>query len=164
MFDIGVRLIAPLGASYIGSGGEGAALWYRSDRCAKTSLGRMVWTGLRSGPFRAGVRSLYRGARLFFDAARRQREEVHEPHWVLDALGVDPAHQQRGVAGALLRRVLIHADADRLPCYVITHNPANVAFYEHFGFRAVRRGAAFAGGPFVCSLRRPPQGLMGNPD
>jgi GNAT superfamily N-acetyltransferase len=154
MCHVGLRLIAPLGASYITRQGEGVALWYPPDHEPKAGLIDLLRVGFAWMPFRLGIRSLRRGWRVYADILRREREEIAGPYWVLDTIGVDPPHQKRGVARALMRPVLERADRDRIPCYVITHNPINVPFYEHHGFRVIRRDTVFPGGPFVCSLRR----------
>ncbi len=56
-------------------------------------------------------------------------------HWYLAVVGVAPKHQGRGLARGVLEPVWIRADAEGLPCYLETHDPANVPRYEHYGFR-----------------------------
>ncbi len=58
--------------------------------------------------------------------AGRARERAH-----LYFLGVRPSSQGTGVGGALVRPVL----ASHGPAWTETMNPANVALYEHLGFR-----------------------------
>lgn len=45
-----------------------------------------------------------------------------------------PRSQLRGVGTQLIEPVLRRADEDRMPCYLQTSDPANVAYYERFGF------------------------------
>jgi ribosomal protein S18 acetylase RimI-like enzyme len=61
-------------------------------------------------------------------------------HWYLGLLGVDPAFRGKGFSSRLLRPMLARADRERLPCYVDTQLKANLALYEHFGFRVVEGG------------------------
>lgn len=86
-------------------------------------------------------------------------ERVHpeEPHWYLEALGVHPRGQGRGVGGRLMRLGLQRADADGLPCYLETSDPENEAFYRRFGFEVVQPHLQHvAGGPAYLGMRRVP--------
>lgn len=59
------------------------------------------------------------------------------PHWYLPMIGVVPAHQGRGLGGLLLSHALARCDAEHLPAYLESTNPANVPLYERHGFRVV---------------------------
>ena len=59
----------------------------------------------------------------------------HEPHWLLQFIGVDPVHQHRGLGSALLRHALARCDREHLPAYLESSNPANIPLYERHGFR-----------------------------
>ncbi len=59
------------------------------------------------------------------------------PHFYLFAIGVEPAHQGRGVGKALLKELHARADAARVPCYLETEKPINVRLYESVGYRVV---------------------------
>lgn len=65
------------------------------------------------------------------------RYHIHEPHWYLPMIGVDPAHQGRGMGSALLRHALAKCDEAALPAYLESSNPANVPLYERHGFRVL---------------------------
>ena len=150
-----VRLVAPVGECYVTPDGEGVAVWFPPGRLPNMGLGPILRSGFILAPVRLGARWCHRAWQVFGDAARRQQAEVPTPHWVLDTLAVDPKHQGRGLANALLRPILDRADRDGIPCYVMTHNPKNIAFYEHFGFRILRQKTLGQDGAFVCSLERP---------
>ena len=124
---------------------------------AKPELWAYIRHGLYLVPFRVGWRNLPRAAHVHLDVLRRHRDEISEPHWVLDVLGVVPVFQRRGFGRALLEHVFRLADAGGDPCYVITHNVKNIAFYERHGFRIIRMEHRLPGGPPTCSLRRPAQ-------
>jgi len=86
-------------------------------------------------------------------------EKVHprEPHWYLEALGVHPRCHGRGVGTALMAGGLARADADRLPCYLETSDPANEPFYRRLGFEVVAPHLEHVtGGPPYLGLRREP--------
>ena len=152
LFERWTRAVAPLGAAYITDGGEGVAIWLPPDHGPNVSLWRLLRGGLATAPFRLGIGQLPRAWRVYADLARRHRAELREPHWILDVLAVDPLYQGRGVGSALMQHGITQADQDHTPCYVITHNPANVPYYERFGFRVLH---AAEGSRFAWSLRRP---------
>ncbi len=149
------EVLTDCGGAFITGGGEGVALWIPPH--AKPGLWAYVRHGLCLVPFRLGWCNFTRAVRVHLDVLRRQRDEISEPHWVLDVLGVAPAFQRRGFGGALLEHVFRLADAGGHPCYVITHNVKNIAFYEGHGFRLIRMKHRLPGSPPTCSLRRPAQ-------
>jgi GNAT superfamily N-acetyltransferase len=96
---------------------------------------------MRSVPLSALVRFGRQGAgrmraygRFVDDLHRRL---VPYPHWYLQIIGVDPAHQGQGFSGRLLRPVLERIDRERMPSYLGTNSGKNVAIYRRFGFGVV---------------------------
>jgi len=79
-----------------------------------------------------------------------------EPHWYLEAIGVDPAWQGRGVAGLLLRSRLKQCDRDRQPAYLEAGQPGLVPLYEHFGFRRTSELNLPRGAPVITPMWRAP--------
>jgi GNAT superfamily N-acetyltransferase len=88
----------------------------------------------------------------------RALENAHpkEPHWYLNAIGVDPGWQSRGVASLLLRSRLERCDQDRQPVYLETSKPDNIPLYEHFGFRRIGDLDMPEGAPVVMGMWRAP--------
>jgi ribosomal protein S18 acetylase RimI-like enzyme len=115
----------------------------------------MVRLGLVKLPFVFGARSARRFLAVDADFKRRHAAELREPHRVIDVLAVDPAAQGHGVGSALARKFLAAADSEGLPCYLVTHNPRNLGFYQRLGFAVLSEGPVTAGGPTGWSLRRP---------
>jgi len=62
---------------------------------------------------------------------------IQEPHWYLPMIGVDPSRQGRGLGSALLAHRVAECDAQGLPAFLESSNPANVPLYERHGFRVV---------------------------
>lgn len=80
-----------------------------------------------------------------------------EPVWYLQALGVHPSAQGRGVGRRLLEPVLEQAGRDGVACYLETGKPANVAYYERLGFAALGPAQPLNdGGPAMTRMRRLP--------
>lgn len=78
------------------------------------------------------------------------------PHVSLDALGVDPRQQGRGLGSALLRAGLRAVDRAGLPAYLETSEPRNVRLYERHGFVVTAVVDLEGGGPRTWSMLRPP--------
>jgi len=60
-----------------------------------------------------------------------------EPHWYLAIVGVDAAHQGRGLGAKLLQCALERCDEEGLIGYLESSNPANISLYERHGFEVV---------------------------
>jgi ribosomal protein S18 acetylase RimI-like enzyme len=100
---------------------------------------------------------------LFGDRAAELRAlfaqfEEHTPagrFYHLEWWATHRRHVGRGLGTALLREDLERVDGERLPAYLESTNPANLARYERFGFR---RLSAFAppGGPTITTMWREP--------
>jgi len=154
IFTRWVHALAPLETSFITEDGAGVALWMPPGM-PELSLWRQLRAGFWKGLFRLRLDEIRRGYPFEQDVVRRQRRELDVPHWILNTLGVAPARQRTGAGSALIRHMLARADAERVPAYLVTHNPPNVAYYQRFGFQVVGEDVVWPGGPFVCSMRRP---------
>ena len=83
-----------------------------------------IWVG-------QGQRVAERWAQVY-----RRLAEAHpgEPHWYLSVLGVDPAHQGRGLGRSLLQGWLESVDRVAAASYLETDRERNLAFYRRAGF------------------------------
>src|SRR5215469_15931799 len=68
-----------------------------------------------------------------------QMDALHpqEAHWHPPLIGVDAAHQGKGIGSALLSHVLKMCDAQKVSAYLEATSPRNVPLYERHGFEAV---------------------------
>lgn len=118
-------------------GVEGIAVWSRPDFVEMT-----FWRMLASGAIFHGFGIGYRSLRKMMYIGRHLNEIHHQdapfPHWYLQILGVDPAHQGEGLGGRLLREGLKLVDENKMPCYLTTNKEKNLGFYEHHGFKVIR--------------------------
>ena len=134
----------------------GVALWVEPRRGgALVEAGRAAAGLLRGLPEHLRA---FRGVDLrhplaVLGAFERARPRV--PHWYLEAVGVAPAGQGRGVGGALLRHRLALADAAGEPAYLESSSPRTGALYRRLGFVPLGRVAAFAGGGGPVGMWRP---------
>lgn len=111
-------------------GAEGGALW---SPPGKWKLG--VATQLRMTPYFFAATGLARLPTRFMAAQKILALHPAEPHFYLQVLGVDPAHQGRGWGAQLLQAGLRVVDGARMPAYLETMNGSNIPFYQRHGFR-----------------------------
>jgi GNAT superfamily N-acetyltransferase len=62
-----------------------------------------------------------------------------DPCWYLPLIAVDPFFQGRGFGSQLMKHALSRIDEDRLPAYLESSNPRNIALYERHGFEVMDR-------------------------
>jgi ribosomal protein S18 acetylase RimI-like enzyme len=77
-----------------------------------------------------------------------------EPHWYLPLIGVDPAHQRKGLGSALLRHALEIIDRDRLTAYLESSNPLNIPLYQRHGFELLDTLRVGSAPPVFPMVRR----------
>ena len=77
------------------------------------------------------------------------------PHWYLGFVGTRPESRGKGLASALIKSVTNICDQEKIPAYLESSNPDNVALYESHGFR-VTGEAAIKNGPKVPLMWRVP--------
>jgi GNAT superfamily N-acetyltransferase len=88
----------------------------------------------------------------------RRFGEAHprgEPHYYLSLLGTADAYRGRGLGMALLRENLARIDAEGMPAYLESSNPANDRRYQDLGFVPVASFDAPGRGPVVTGMWRP---------
>lgn len=78
-----------------------------------------------------------------------------EPHHYLSLLATHPDHRGKGLGMALLAENLARIDAEGLPAYLESTNPANDARYEGVGFRRMGSFELGEDGPDVTQMWRP---------
>ena len=154
-FEATVRDAAPLGSVLAIEDGA---------RVAATAVwlppGAFPWTAgrkLRAMP--AFMRVLLADPRAF-PAFMRHGAAVERTHngdrsWYLVVLSVRPEYQGQGLGTRLVEAVLERADRDGATSELETSDPANIGFYERFGFEVVEGGVP--GAPVLTAMRRPPR-------
>jgi len=130
----------------------GVALWMPPGRFPPSPLRKA-----RMAPALARAASTARGGfpRFARTGAALERSLPDRPGWYLQALGVHPGAQRRGVGTALLAAGLTAVGRTGLPCHLHTSDPANVDYYRRWGFEltrpAIRTGPA---GPAYFGMSR----------
>jgi GNAT superfamily N-acetyltransferase len=126
------HVFIPRGGAWATADLQGAALWTPPDRL-KWTLREQLHEALALLPG-LGFRGARRGRRI---QALYYANHPTEPHYYLDTLSIDPAHQRRGYGSALLAPLLERADAQRMPIYLETQRRDNTPFYRRFGFEEI---------------------------
>jgi GNAT superfamily N-acetyltransferase len=86
-------------------------------------------------------------------------EQAHPqepPHYYLSLLGTHPEHRGKGLGMALLAENLALIDAEGMPAYLESSNPANDARYERVGFSKVGAFTTPDGARTVTTMWREP--------
>ncbi|HJU98075.1 MAG TPA: GNAT family N-acetyltransferase [Jiangellaceae bacterium] len=145
---------------------HGYALVARSD---DGMLGAVLWmppatfplSGIRKARMTRGLLRVAVAAGSSLPAFIRlgaALENAHPPEvsWYLQALGVHPRAQRRGVGGLLMAPALAQADEAGLPCYLQTSDPDNIDYYRRFGFEVTQPAIeVFSDGPAYIGMTRP---------
>lgn len=76
------------------------------------------------------------------------------PHWYLGVIGSDPKVRGAGFGRVLMDSGLERCDAEHAPAYLESTNPANVPYYERFGFQAIGELALPRSGPVITMMWR----------
>jgi GNAT superfamily N-acetyltransferase len=90
---------------------------------------------------------------LDFEAAHPRER----PHYHLTLLGTHPDHRGKGIGMGLLADCLGLIDAEGMPAYLESSNPANDTRYERIGFRKIGAFSTPDGTHTVATMWREPQ-------
>lgn len=148
-FDHYIEDLVRLGMVWEAGDALGALIWVQPD-------GMDAWHEAQMN--NAGVRELtddggHRFAR-FWDWV--ESKVPAEPIAHLDAVGVEPAAQGRGIGSALIEFGLDRARGSGDSVFLETGSPRNVPLYERHGFEVVEDADAPDGGPHIWFMRWDP--------
>jgi GNAT superfamily N-acetyltransferase len=133
----------------------GGAVWLPEGDAA-SAPGLLAAAGLLETPAVLGAGPFERLSGAVRHLRQRRLRDAPPAHWYLSLLGVEPARQGTGVGGALLRPMLVRADAEERTCYLETFVAGNVPFYRRYGFDVVTTEVEPRSGLALWTLRRPP--------
>ncbi len=91
------------------------------------------------------------------NAAMRSSKGGARGAWALNLLAVDPARQGRGYGAAMMRALTSELDRQNARCYLETEKPANLPFYERFGFFVTGESEKADGVPSQYGMLRNPR-------
>lgn len=135
---------------------EAAAVWLPPG--AKWTREKVEASGLHELSAILGEDAIARFREVNGYEAQARERDMPAQSWYLLLLGVEPAHQGRGLGGEMLRPMLKRIRAEGCACYLETEQPRNVAFYLKHGFELILDGeTAGASGLRFWTFRRPPK-------
>jgi len=118
---------------------EGISIWLPPSRTIVSS-----WMFIRAGGLglkRAVRKDILKTMKTYGDYTTKiHHNAIAVPHWYLFSIGVGKQFQGKGFAGKMLKPVLKYFDETGYPCYLETHNPKNITFYEKYGFKIAETG------------------------
>jgi GNAT superfamily N-acetyltransferase len=117
------------GEVYLSDNKEACALLL-SPRSKKTNL-RSVWLDIKLIVRAIGIGRI--GIALKRESAIKELQYKGDIQY-LWFLGVDPAHQHKGVGSVLLKEILTKCDLEARPVCLETSTLKNLPWYENFGF------------------------------
>ncbi len=135
--------------TWITAGAEAVAVWVPPD-CTEMTEEQEARLD------RLAHRHLGAGAADFADLLQRL-ETAHphdQPHYYLSLLATHPAHRGQGLGMGLLAHNLALIDAEGLPAYLESSNPANDTRYARLGFQPVGAVSFPGGGPIATTMWR----------
>lgn len=140
----------------------GRAFTHGAAHCTKDHAGVALWLPPGVSPDEETMvdlttRTLDGSRRDDMFAVFEQMGAFHpaEPHWYLPMIGVDPAHQNKGYGGALLRAATERFDREGAVAYLESSNPRNIPLYARHGFERIGQIQAGASPTIVPMVRQP---------
>lgn len=115
---------------------EGIAAWFPPGMSDLTYI-RLLRVGFLKLIRVLGMKTITKMNRVGSHAAKTRKQHLPEPHWHLFPIAVDPKHQGKGYASALMKPMLDRIQSEGLPCFLETLTEENVSLYEHFGFEVI---------------------------
>lgn len=86
---------------------------------------------------------------------------LEDPEFEIHTIGVDPAHQRKGIAGELMDQLMFVADSYGGPVFleVRTDNESAIAMYEKYGFShlGLRKNYYQPSGADAFTMKREPR-------
>jgi GNAT superfamily N-acetyltransferase len=135
---------------------QGAAIWWAPEYVDPDDE-RSEQSGLADGLLVVGPTAWSRLVELSTHMAELHHHAMQEPHWYLAVIGVEPSAQGQGIAGKLLQPMLDRLDAAKMPAYLETGLPRNVAYYPRFGFGVAGQFTLTSTGTTFWGMRRDPR-------
>jgi len=114
IFELGIRYGVSYGEVYATSSSlEGVAVWFPPEITSMSLWGMIRCGGLPLIPKIGRAMGRLQRFNEYTNLMRRRHAPLR--HWFLQTIGVDPAFQGKGYAGALLEAMLVRIDKEHLP-------------------------------------------------
>ena len=133
---------------------QGVCMWLPPG---KTDIGfrQLLQSGLLRATVGMGLKSIRRFYTMYRVVEPIAKKATVDPCWILHMIAVDPASQDQGLGGSLIRPVLEEADSAGVNCFLESGNERNLSFYLRRGFE-VAEEVQVPDGPRVWGMLRRP--------
>jgi ribosomal protein S18 acetylase RimI-like enzyme len=135
--EVNLRYAQPLKHIYTIPEIKGIAAWIPPEQYPLNFL-KLLQVGFYKIPLQLGFTKVGKLLSLFSSFEKYHKQDMHQPHWYLLALGVSSAYQGQGIGSLLIQPILKKADEHNLPCYLETSTEKAVRFYQKNGFKILR--------------------------
>jgi GNAT superfamily N-acetyltransferase len=138
-----------LGWTWLSADGEAAAAWIPPGTSTFSPSEMLAYLAFLSGSLGSGY------DRVAALHARFEAAEPRDPHFYLSLLGTHPDHRGIGHGMRLLADNLARIDAEGMPAYLESTNPANNVRYQGVGFEVTGGFEGYAPGSVITTMWRP---------
>ena len=135
--------------TWLTAGDEATSVWIPPGEPDMTHEQEEAFTSVvvdRLGPTARAVMDLFGR----FNAAHPR----DEPHYYLTLIGTNPDHRGGGFGMRLLADNLARIDAEKMPAYLESTNPANDARYGRLGFEPIGAFEGYVPGTVITTMWR----------
>lgn len=109
---------------------EGVSVWLPPHKVYMS-----IWNFIRAGGLSLPL-SIIKRMKQYDDYAKKIHHKIAtHPHWYLFSIGVHQTYHGKSHGSNMLKPILEYIDQRKEFCYLETHNPKNIAFYEKHGFK-----------------------------
>jgi ribosomal protein S18 acetylase RimI-like enzyme len=129
-FGLFVQSALPNGWVWIDGQGRAASVWTPPGKTELSAEAKAKVEPFLIGELGAHAKSVLQVMEQFEAVCPDDRS-----FYYLSFLGTNPEHRGRGIGMKLLESNLTRVDADGMPAYLESSNPANNARYERLGFK-----------------------------
>jgi len=149
-WPLAVPFFLPHNEVYVIENGLGASMWLPPgiELSIHPTLA-MLWSAWR----RFGVLAILR---FFMLMSTMEKHHPKDDHYYLFAIGVRSVSRGQGIGSALLERVLLKCDCERVGAYLENANSRNLPFYQRHGFKVQSKIALPHNGPSLYLMYREP--------
>jgi GNAT superfamily N-acetyltransferase len=134
---------------------EGVAIWWAPE-FVEPNDERARAVGLNKQPDVLPVDAWKRFLAFGAFSQNIHRQSITGLHWYLNAIGVAPESQGKGVGSVLLSSMFERLDRAQLPAYLDTGKEKNVDYYRHRGFILTVEAREPTTGILLRGMRRDP--------
>lgn len=113
---------------------EGVSIWVNPPK-GKADISKPIKAGIVHLLLHVDIGAFVRFNEIGSIKRKARSRIITAPYYLLDVIGVDPKHQQRGYAQLMINSQLCEYDKRSIPCYLETSDPRNIPFYQQFGFQ-----------------------------